>query len=265
MLVTFLAALYLVLFAYAFFYGEKAMFYPPPASYRDTPEVIKLATADGVRISARYFPNPAAKYTILFSHGNAEDIGHNQPFFEALRAAGFSVFAYDYRGYGTSEGAPSEQGVYRDEAAAYDYLVSQLKTPPERIIAHGRSVGAGAAIDLAARQPLAGLIIESGFTSAYRIVTRWPILPLDRFPNLRKMREVRCPVLVIHGADDEVIAYHHGVALYGAARGPKQLYRVPGARHNDLFDVAGEGYFTALRAFTDLLDSQPAERRPEGR
>jgi pimeloyl-ACP methyl ester carboxylesterase len=116
-----LFALYIGLFLFAVFLSDSMIFLPHPASYRDTPEVLKIGTANGNKISAVYLPNPAAKFTLLVSHGNAEDLGDDRYWLEELRRAGFSVFAYDYEGYGTSEGKASEKTVYQDEAAAYDY------------------------------------------------------------------------------------------------------------------------------------------------
>lgn len=253
-----IVGLYFAVVFFAWFYGDQAIFLPHPSSYPDDERVIKLTTADGVRISAMHFPAPGARYTLLFSHGNAEDIGDNLDFFRALNRAGFSVFAYDYRGYGTSEGTPTEQGAYRDEEAAYRYLVDVLKLPPERIVAHGRSVGSGPAVDLASNHPVGGLIIESGFTSAFTVVTRWTILPIDKFNNVRKIAQVRAPVLIIHGTDDEVISHRHALALYARAPEPKKLVSIEGARHNDLLWVAGQRYYDTLKDFEKTLAAHEA-------
>ena len=139
----------IMLFAYMF--ADKIIFQAQPATYRYTPEVFKITTSTGNKISAVYLPNPDAEYTILYSHGNADDLGTVKERIEALRQIGFAVLAYDYEGYGTSEGQPSEQNTYRDIDAAFDYLVNQVGVPPERIILHGWSLGGGVAADLAAR------------------------------------------------------------------------------------------------------------------
>ena len=179
-------------------FTDSIIFQPPSPGYRDDASVLKFSSADGARISAIYFPNSNATYTLLFSHGNAEDIGYDTPFLEAIRNAGFAVFAYDYQGYGTSAGKPSEEHVYEDNEAAYNYLRNNLHVPSGRIIAWGRSLGGAAAVDLAARRPVAGLIMESAFTSAFRVLTRFALLPFDKFPNLAKISNVRCPVKVAH-------------------------------------------------------------------
>src|SRR5574342_467910 len=118
------------------------IFLPPAPSYPDMPDVIRLATASGERIAAVYLPNPRATYTMLFSHGNAEDLGGIRPLLPVLQDLGFSVLAYDYRGYGLSEGQPSERNVYADIDAAYDYLTRDARVQPGRLILYGRSLGA---------------------------------------------------------------------------------------------------------------------------
>jgi len=225
------------------------IFVPPPATYRDGAAIIKLETDDGETISALYLENPAAEYTVLYSHGNASDLGGIHPFLERMRASGFSVMAYDYHGYGTSTGEPNERNTYRDIDAVWRYLVSEKKTLPTRIILHGRSVGAGPSVDLAAREQAGGLIVESGFASMFRVATRWPLLPFDKFKNLSKIGKATCPVMVIHGTDDTMIRPWHAAKLYERAREPKRIVWVEGAEHNDLVHIAGDAYWEELRRF----------------
>lgn len=248
--------IYVVVCAYAFFFSDRTIFQPQPSSYRDTSAIIKLDSAENVKISALYLPNPEASHTILYSHGNAEDLGDIQPILNKLQALGFAVFAYDYRGYGTSRGKPSERGTYEDINAAYEYLTRQLGIPPSQIIAYGRSVGGGPAIDLASREPVAGLVVESTFVTAFRVMTRIPLLPFDKFVNIDKIRKVRCPVLVIHGTADRVIPFEHGQKLYETANEPKRFLRVEGAGHNDLILVANQEYGKTLQAFDQLVADQ---------
>src|SRR4029077_4486173 len=165
-------ALYLGLLLVAVFLSDRMIFLPHPSSYRDSAEVLKITTASGKKISAVYLPNPAAKFTLLVSHGNAEDLGDDRDWLDTLRHAGFSVFAYDYEGYGTSEGKPSEKACYEDVAAAYEFLAVDLKTAPDTIIIFGRSVGTGPAAHIAAKRPSAGVILQSPFVSAFRVLTR---------------------------------------------------------------------------------------------
>ena len=254
-------ALLLVLIAYAGFalliwlFAERLIFLPPRERYAQGEEILLLPRAGGGTVAAVHLRNPGARYTILFSHGNAENIVQGMDFLERMRDAGFNVLAYDYSGYGLSTGRPSERAAYADAEAAYDYLTGGAGVPAERIILHGRSLGGAVAADLAARRPAAGLVLESTFTSAFRVVRPYPILPFDRFRTEAKLPRVRTPVLVIHGTDDEVIGFWHGQRLYALAPGPKQRLWVQGATHNDLAWVAGERYWAALRAFADGLET----------
>jgi abhydrolase domain-containing protein 17 len=243
---------------YVFFCSDRLIFLPPPASYPDTPEILKLTTTKGDRISAIYLSNPTATYTLLYAHGNAEDLGQILPILQNLREIGFAVFSYDYRGYGTSEGKPSERNAYEDIDAAYQYLTQNLGIPPTHIIAYGRSVGGGSAIDLASRKTLGGLVVESSFVTAFRVMTRIPIFPFDKFANIAKIDRVNCPVLVMHGTADEVIPFWHGQQLFDAVRTPKQALWVEGAGHNDLSEVAGDRYVKALQEFSKTLRSNPS-------
>lgn len=245
--------IYAFLCFYAVFFSERMIFQPPAASYQDTSEIIKLSSANGMKISAVYFPNPQAQYTILYSHGNAEDFGNISSVLQDIRDSGFAVFAYDYQGYGTSQGTTSEYNVYRDIEAAYGYLTEQLRVPPKQIIVYGRSVGGGPTIDLASRQSVGALVVESSFVSAFRVLTRIPLLPFDKFVNIDKIGKVRSPVLVIHGKADEVVPFWHGEQLFAAAKEPKLNFWVDRAGHNDLMDVAGDRYATTLRDFAKML------------
>jgi fermentation-respiration switch protein FrsA (DUF1100 family) len=229
------------------------IFQPQASSYRDQPDTLKLTTSDRTEITALYLPNPQANYTILYSHGNAEDLGDSRSTLEALRQMGFAVFSYDYRGYGTSPGQASEQTTYQDINAAYQYLTTTLRIAPNRIIVYGRSVGSGPSVDLASREPIAGLILENAFTSTFRVITRVAIFPFDRFDNLSKMGKVNCPVLLIHGRDDRIIPLHHGQTLFSYAKQPKHLVIVEGAGHNDVMAIARSQYVQALQNFTQQL------------
>ena len=176
-----------------------------------------------------------------------------------IRAAGFAVLAYDYQGYGTSEGKPTERHAYDDEDAAYNFLVQTMHIQPTKIIAFGRSVGSGPAADLASRRPVAGLILESAFTSALRVMTRVSVFPFDRFDNLQKIKKIHYPILVIHGTQDSVINVVHGRELFAAANEPKQALWVEGANHNDVAFVGGSRYADALKAFAILIQRYQPE------
>jgi len=231
-------------------------------------EVLHLSTSDGVRIQAWWYslqereprndsgsraPGPA----VLFLHGNAGDISHRTPMARGLLREGLSVLLLEYRGYGGSEGTPSEDGLSADALAGYDFMVEQVGDP-RGIVVLGRSMGGAVAARLVADRPTGGLILESAFTSLGAMArTLYPFFPgfffrrlRGRFDTLAKVREVEVPVLVVHGAEDEIVPVQMGRVLYDAAEGSdRQWMEVPGAGHNDVFWVGGEGYFRALGAF----------------
>jgi abhydrolase domain-containing protein 17 len=259
-LLTVLLVLYVGLMLFAHLVADRMIFLPPAASYEAGQlGVVHVPTDDGVQVAVLHLPNPDARFTILYSHGNAEDLGHLAPVLRELRDAGFAVIGYDYRGYGASTGGPpSAAGAYRDQQAVYRYATEQLGIPPSRIVLYGRSVGSGPATELAAREPVGGLILESAFTSTFVVMTRVRLLPFDRFPNLQRIGRVQAPVLIIHGTRDEVIPVRHGQRLYEAAPEPKQAFWVEGAHHNDVYWVAGREYWRALRTFEQLLEDHHA-------
>lgn len=244
---------YLFLAIYGFFFADTMIFLPSPSSYRDDASLVKIPTGGRPTITARHLPCPGADATILYSHGNAEDLGDIRGDLERYCEHGFSVIAYDYRGYGTSQGRPSEKASYTDIDAVYEYLIRQARIRPETIIVQGRSVGAGPSVDLAVRRPVAGLILESAFVTAYRVLTRIPLFPFDKFDNLRKIGKVPCPVLVIHGKGDTIVPFWHGEMLYQRAQEPKMNLWVEGADHNDFRLVAGDEYWKTLARFRGMV------------
>ncbi|MEM9542926.1 MAG: alpha/beta hydrolase [Cyanobacteria bacterium P01_E01_bin.42] len=238
---------------YVFFAADRMIFLPPPASYSDDESIIKLSARNQEKFSAIYLENPDARYTLLYSHGNAEDLGQIRPLLEFYHAVGFNVFAYDYRGYGTSEGKASERNTYEEIEIAYTYLVEKIGIAPDRILLFGRSVGGGPTMNLAARKPVGGVILESTFTQAFRVVVPFPLLPFDKFRNLRKMQKIDVPVLIVHGTKDRTIPFSHGQKLFAAAPDPKLSFWVEGATHNDVFWIARGNYGEKLKEFEKLI------------
>jgi abhydrolase domain-containing protein 17 len=240
----------------AYLLANAVLFQPPRASYAagDLPfRRVPAAGADSLALM--HLPHERARFTIIFSHGNAEDLGDVLPFLERLHASGFGVIGYDYRGYGQSGGGrATARSAAEDAEGVFRFAVDELGIPPDRLILHGRSVGSGPTLQVAARQDVAGVILESAFTSAYRVMTRVGVLPFDRFPNHRMILDVRAPVLVVHGTRDRVIPLSHGEALFALAREPKQSLWVAGAGHNDLTQVAGETYYLSLIRFASLVE-----------
>jgi abhydrolase domain-containing protein 17 len=247
-----LIAAYVALVMVALFFADSMIHHPEMGSRRAPEGLRKLRGPDGRDIAVLHLPNPQARFTIWFFHGNAEDLGDVEPFLQQLHAAGFAVFAFDYPGYGLSEGRPSEAALYAAARTARNFLRNELRVPSAKTILYGRSVGGGPAVQMATEEPVGGLVVQSGFMSAFRVMTRWPLLPFDQFKNLAKMPRVLCPVLVMHGWEDEVVAFYHGEALFNAAREPKRSCWVAGAGHNDFREATGDNYWRALRDFSDL-------------
>ncbi|MFT5123134.1 MAG: alpha-beta hydrolase superfamily lysophospholipase [Verrucomicrobiales bacterium] len=252
---------YLVFTFIAHFMSGFMMYPIQDAGYDDTDEIIKLTSAGGRQISAIMKEQPGARYTILFSHGNAEDIGDLESLLVDLRDAGFSVFAYDYHGYGTSEGRPSASHTYMDIRAAYLYLTETLQIPEESIILYGRSLGCGPTIEWASTHHPGAVILESPFLSAYRVITRIPLFPFDKYKNVKKIAKVSSPVLLIYGENDEVVPPSHSKALFAKTTAqPKQLLEIKGVGHNDLHALAGREAIEGIVRFIKELEN-PLESR----
>lgn len=233
----------------AWLVSDRLLFQPEHGSRHDPAGAVRIPLEGGETLAVLHWPNPAARWTLWYFHGNAEDLGDIAPRLQALHAAGFGVFACEYPGYGRSGGRPSEKSVYAGTAAALRYLREVRGVRVENVVLYGSSLGGGPAVDLAARAPVAGLVLQGAFTSAYRVMTRWPLLPFDKFENLRKMPAVRCPVLIMHGEQDEVVAFRHAEELFAAAPLKKKFFRVPTAGHNDFVRVAGPDYWRTLQEF----------------
>ena len=247
---------YATLCVYGWFFSNRQMFFPQPASYGEADISLMLPVTEDRNIAVLSLPNPKAQLTILYSHGNAEDLGDGRSKLERMRESGYSVVAYDYQGYGLSDGTPGERRTYRDIDAVYRYVVDELKVPPDQIVVYGRSIGGGPSLYLASREPVGGLIVESSFVSAFRVLTRVPLVPFDKFPNLRRMKKVDVPVLIMHGEADELIPLWHGQKLYEAAPEPKQALWIEEAGHNDFLWVAGDRFDQALKDFASVVNGQ---------
>jgi len=249
-----LAGVYILLAVAAHFVSGGMLFPRPPVKYELGPDYLQLTAPDGVKLAARYWPNPAAKYTVLYLHGNYEELGSLGEYIPAfVQAGGYSVFAFDYRGYGRSEGSPSEANLYADTRLAYDYLRTKLGIPADRIVVFGYSLGGGPAVELALHQPVAGLVLQGAFVSAYRVMTRVPVFPWDKFENLAKAPRLTCPVMVIHGSTDDTVPFWHGLKIYAAVRTRKAHLFVVGGPHGGLADYTGPHYWEELKKFTDSL------------
>jgi fermentation-respiration switch protein FrsA (DUF1100 family) len=218
-------------------------------------EELSLRTEDGVRLGAWWVPAERARGTLILCHGNAGNISHRLHLIGPLHGLGLNVLAFDYRGYGQSEGSPSEEGTYRDMDAAVTYALSR-NGDPERLVFFGESLGGAVAVESATRHPCAALVLESSFISVAAMAKRhYPWLPSKlplriRYDSLARIKGVACPVLVMHGPQDEIVPFSMGQALYDAARGPKIFVALAGG-HNDGGVAASPEAMAALRRFLD--------------
>lgn len=229
-----------------------------PADWGMTYEEVWLQAHDGVRLHGWYLPVPGAQRVLLFLHGNAGNIAHRGDSLAVFHRLGLNVLIIDYRGYGNSAGSPTEQGLYRDAEAAWDWLTQQRGFAPGQVVLFGRSLGGAVATQLASKRAPAGLIVESTFSSARDFARQafpllsWLMIPRYRFDSAAAMQTVRCPVLVLHSPDDEIIPEALGRRLYQAAKPPKTFVALRGD-HNGGFLLSQPAYERALSTFLDTL------------
>lgn len=243
--------------------AEHFVFFPSRADPGPAPvlsgvegEDVRLETSDGVEIHGWWFSSADEAPAVLLLHGNAGTIAMRTPLAEAYLDRGISIFMLDYRGYGRSQGSPSEEGVNRDAEAALDFVVERTGSP-QRVVLHGRSVGGAVAARVARDRQSAGVILESTFTSLDEIAAEaYGILPSFLFRRLRghfdalsAVRRISAPILVVHGTADTLIPTSMGLALHEAAREPRRWYGVSGAGHNDVHLVGGAEYYDELARF----------------
>lgn len=244
-------------------FEERFIFFPssyPDGYYEEARSLPFLEdcwfmTEDGVKLHGWFARRDSAIATLVISHGNAGNLSHRLPIIKTFRDLGFNVFMYDYRGYGRSEGSPTEEGVYRDGRAAFDYVIRRSDVDSTNVILFGTSLGGAVAVDVALDRPAAGMILESTFSSA-RDVARvaYPFLPAQfllrsKFDSAEKIRSIRIPLLFLHGDQDSIIPISLGRKLFEAANEPKTFHVVSGADHNDIFWVGGRAYLEQIRNF----------------
>jgi len=230
---------------------------PPPTLAGVGGEDVTLATGDGVEVHAWWFEAEPGAPAVLFLHGNAGTIGDRRFQAEGMLREGISSLLLSYRGYGRSEGSPSEEGVARDADAALAWIAERAGGAG-RVVVHGRSLGGAVGAPLAVRHPeVGGIILESTFTDLLEMARAvYPFLPSFLLRRLRghydtrgAAAEITAPVLVIHGERDRLIPVEMGRALRDAAPGDARYWEVPGAGHNDLPWAAGAEYFSRVADF----------------
>ncbi len=216
-------------------------------------EVVEFDASDGVKLSGWFVPAEDRRGVVLFFHGNAGNISHRLESIDVFHRLRLSVFIFDYRGYGQSEGRVTEKGTYLDAEAAWRYLLDERQVDPGEIYIFGRSLGGAVGSWLAQDHTPRALIVESTFTSIPDIAAQlYPFLPVRRLARFRYsaidyVQQVSCPVLIVHSRDDEMIRFSHGRKLFEAANEPKQFLEIRGS-HN-------EGFITSAKLYVDGLDS----------
>ena len=217
---------------------------------------VSITTSDGVRLHGWFVAANQAKATVLFLHGNAGNISHRLDSIAIFRELGLDVFIIDYRGYGQSEGKPSEQGTYLDARAAWEYLVNDREIAPHKIVIFGRSLGGAVASWLAAQTTPGAVILESTFTSAPDMAHRlYPFLPVRLMTRLKysvkeNVKGLSSPLLVVHSRQDEVIPFDMGESIFAAAPEPKQMLVITGD-HSGGFLLNRNEYMTVLDKLLD--------------
>jgi fermentation-respiration switch protein FrsA (DUF1100 family) len=245
---------------------ESRMIFHPSALIERTPkhaglefDDIFFTARDGARLNGWFIPHREARSTLVWFHGNAGNIGHRVDNIKLLHdLVKVNIFIFDYRGYGRSEGAPTEKGTYWDGEAALALMREKLGIDgAERIVLFGRSLGAAVATEMATRSQSQALILESPFLSIAALARLFfPLLPIGPFLRTRydvqaTIKKIKVPVLVLHGDRDGVIPLEHGKLVFAAAPEPKKFFIIAGADHNDTYVVGGETYYRQLKEFID--------------
>ncbi|MHA1896218.1 MAG: alpha/beta hydrolase [Promethearchaeota archaeon] len=244
--------LYIIIFAVLFFFWFKNFEYRsiffPTKDFDQDPSAIGLIyedvyfkTKDGIKLNAWFIPAEGGDFTILFAHGNGGNISHRMDKISMFHEKGFSLFLYDYRGYGKSEGRPSELGIYRDTYAAYNYLVQEKGIPSNKIIVYGESLGGAPAVDIVSKVKTQALILEGAFSCAKDMSKEiYPFLPtsllMSKLDSLSKIRNIKVPSLFIHSESDEIVPIELARKLFNAAPEPKKFLTISGGHNYGVID-----------------------------
>ncbi len=254
------------------FIEKGLIFHPDKGNDSITPDAygieyddVTFRTEDGLNLHGWFVPGKKSSpdedlHTLLWFHGNAGNINHRLGNIKMLyERVPVNVFIIDYRQYGRSEGKISEKGTYIDAGAALAHLHSRKEINQEKIIFFGRSLGSAVAVELALKEKCRALILETPFTSILEMGKKlYPFLPVSlllktKYDSLSKIRNIKVPILIMHGDKDDLVPFEHGKRLYDIANEPKEFYTIPGAGHNDTHIVGGDEYFDVIRNFVKKL------------
>ena len=255
----FLAVCAVLFVSYVRYLERKSLFYPAkkimitPKEVHLDYEDVYFETQDHVRLNGWFIPAAQAKSTVLYLHGNAGNIGDRLAKIEIFHDIGVNVFIVSYRGFGNSEGSPTESGMYKDALAGYDYLLTHKDIDTRKIIGYGASLGGAAAVDLAGQRRLSCLIVDSTFTSAVDMARRiYPFIPSFlvklKLDSIGKIKGVRIPKLFIHSLDDTTVPFALGKKLFDTADAPKEFLQLKGS-HNDSHLECRQEFVDGIKGF----------------
>jgi len=259
-IVIIIAGVYVAFAGYLFIFQSNYVYYPERTLITDPGNIglsfenVSFETTDGLKLSGWFIPCEGARGVILFCHGNAGNISHRLDSIQIFHRLGLAVFIFDYRGYGQSEGKPSESGTYRDVEAAWHYLVEERQVSPGKIVVFGRSLGGAVAAWQARSHTPGALILESVFTSMPDIAAKlYPYLPVKllsrfKYDTEEYLKGINCPVLIVHSPDDEMMPFRHGQRLFETAKEPKEFLKISGS-HNEGFVISPKYYEEGLNTF----------------
>lgn len=255
------AIIYLFLLLYKFLAQSNEVFHPrkkitlTPFDIRLYFEEVSFKSSDGINLSGWFVPVRNSRGAMLVFHGKGENISNGLRLIDYIRRKiGLTVFIIDYRGYGKSEGRPTERGTYLDARAAWEYLTGPRKIKPQNIIIFGRSLGGPIAAWLAREVKPGALILDSTFTSVKNLAAQiYPYMPVRKFlrfnyPTIEYLKEITIPVLIIHSSEDDYIPYSHAVRLYNAAKEPKQFLKIEG-KHDNNYIKSEKTYIEGIKYF----------------
>ncbi|MFH1478148.1 MAG: alpha/beta hydrolase [Candidatus Omnitrophota bacterium] len=264
-IIIFFILLAMMLFAY-FRYFEYNLLYYPTKDFEAAPKDLDLTYQDiflnvgkNIKLHGWYIPSMDSRYTILYFHGNGGNISNRLDKIAMLNKLGLDVFIFDYRGFGKSAGKASEENLYNDALASYDYLVFEKKIPYKEIILYGESLGGAVAIDLASKKKVGALITESTFSCITDIArVLYPMFPRfiikSRFDSTSKISKINVPKLIMHSKDDDIVPFGQSIKLFNIAPNPKKHIELEGL-HNSCHIDSKETYILSIRDFLKDMHS----------
>ena len=247
---------------------NKMLFFPAKVYYADVKsvagvakETVNFASANKNVLEAWYFPVANSRGTVIISHGNAGNISHRVPLIGVLLSQNFSVLAYDYQGYGNSQGEPSIENICDDGLAAYDFLISR-GVNPEKIVVYGESLGGGVTSHIAAHRKVGAIILQSTFSSLPHVAKKKMLLmrlyplflyPKNKLDSAQLLAEQHAPLLIVHGKADSIIPFSESEVLFAKASEPKKLAAIEHANHNDIYGEYIDTFNNEVSAFLDSV------------